>query len=242
MSVSVVVPVLDEREALPELHRRVREALAGVPHEIVFVDDGSTDGSGAMIEALAAREDGIVLVQLSRNFGMEVAMSAGLDHARGDHVVLMHCDLQDPPELIPEMLRLACRGRRRRLRAPDRARRELAQADAGDRLLRADVAAGADSVPGPGGRLPAHVAARGGHAARHARAAAVPARDGGLGRLRAGADRVPARRPAGGARRVLPVAVPARPGGVRVVLGRARSRSPRTWGRRPRRSRASRRW
>jgi polyisoprenyl-phosphate glycosyltransferase len=110
MSVSVVVPVLDERDALPELHRRVREALAGVEHEIVFVDDGSTDGSGALIESLAAREDGIVLVQLSRNFGMEVAMSAGLDHARGDHVVLMHADLQDPPELIPEMLRLAAEG------------------------------------------------------------------------------------------------------------------------------------
>jgi glycosyltransferase involved in cell wall biosynthesis len=110
MSVSVVVPVLDEQDGLPELHRRVREALAGVPHEIVFVDDGSTDGSAAIIEALAAREDGIVLVQLSRNFGLEVAMSAGLDHASGDHVVLMHADLQDPPELIPEMLRLAAEG------------------------------------------------------------------------------------------------------------------------------------
>jgi polyisoprenyl-phosphate glycosyltransferase len=88
----------------------VREALAGVPHEIVFVDDGSTDGSGALVEGLAEREDGIVLVQLSRNFGMEVAMSAGLDQARGDFVVLMHADRQDPPELIPEMLRLASEG------------------------------------------------------------------------------------------------------------------------------------
>jgi glycosyltransferase involved in cell wall biosynthesis len=110
MSVSVVVPVFDEEASLPELHRRVREALAGVPHEIVFVDDGSRDGSAAFVESLAAREQGIVLVQLSRNFGMEVAMSAGLDHARGDHVVLMHADLQDPPELIPEMLRLAAEG------------------------------------------------------------------------------------------------------------------------------------
>ena len=110
MSVSVVVPVLDEEAVLPELHRRVRAALVGVPHEIVFVDDGSTDSSAAVIEELAAREDGIVLVQLSRNFGMEVAMSAGLDHARGDHTVLMHADLQDPPELIPEMLRLASEG------------------------------------------------------------------------------------------------------------------------------------
>jgi glycosyltransferase involved in cell wall biosynthesis len=110
MSVSVVVPVLDEEAVLPELHRRVRAALAGVPHEIVFIDDGSTDSSAALVEELAAREDGIVLVQLSRNFGMEVAMSAGLDHARGDHVVIMHADLQDPPELIPEMLRLADEG------------------------------------------------------------------------------------------------------------------------------------
>ena len=74
MSVSVVVPVLDERDALPELHRRVREALAGIEHEIVFVDDGSTDRSAVLIEAMAQREDGIVLVQLSRNFGMEIAM------------------------------------------------------------------------------------------------------------------------------------------------------------------------
>jgi glycosyltransferase involved in cell wall biosynthesis len=107
MSVSVVVPVLNEEEVLPELHRRVRDALAGIPHEIVFVDDGSTDSSAALIEQWAAREDGIVLVKLSRNFGMDVAMSAGLDHASGDHVVLMHADLQDPPELIPEMLQTA---------------------------------------------------------------------------------------------------------------------------------------
>jgi glycosyltransferase involved in cell wall biosynthesis len=106
-AVSVVVPVLDEEQGLPELHARLRHALAGIPHEIVYVDDGSSDGSAAVIAALAEREEGVVLVQLSRNFGMEVAMSAGLDHARGEHVVLMHADLQDPPELIPEMLAAA---------------------------------------------------------------------------------------------------------------------------------------
>ena len=108
--ISVVVPVFNEEAVLVELHARVESALAEIPHEVVYVDDGSTDGSAAVIEALADRAPGIVLVQLSRNFGMEVAMSAGLDHARGDHVVLMHADLQDPPELVPEMLRCAQEG------------------------------------------------------------------------------------------------------------------------------------
>jgi len=109
-TVSLVIPVLDEEDVLPELHRRVEAALEGIPHELVFVDDGSTDRSAAIVEELAARQEGVVLVQLSRNFGMEIAMSAGLDHARGDHVVLMHADLQDPPELIPEMLEKARAG------------------------------------------------------------------------------------------------------------------------------------
>jgi polyisoprenyl-phosphate glycosyltransferase len=108
--VSVVVPVLDEEDNLPELHERVRAALADIPHELVLVDDGSTDSSASIIDGWAAAEDGVVLVKLSRNFGMEVAMSAGIDHARGDHVVLMHADLQDPPELIPEMLAKAQAG------------------------------------------------------------------------------------------------------------------------------------
>jgi len=106
-TISIIVPVFDEAEVLGELHRRLRAALAGIDHEIVFVDDGSSDASAAIIEDLAARESGIVLVQLSRNFGMEVAMSAGLDYAQGDYVVLMHADLQDPPELVPDMLRAA---------------------------------------------------------------------------------------------------------------------------------------
>jgi polyisoprenyl-phosphate glycosyltransferase len=108
--VSVVVPVLDEEDNLPELRERLRAALAGLAHELVFVDDGSTDASVALIESWIASESGVVLVKLSRNFGMEVAMSAGLDHARGDHVVLMHADLQDPPELVPEMLAKARAG------------------------------------------------------------------------------------------------------------------------------------
>ena len=106
---SVVVPVLDEEDNLPELHERLRAATRELVGEveIVYVDDGSSDRSAALIEARAGAEPGVVLVQLSRNYGMEVAMSAGLDHAAGDYVVLIHADLQDPPELIPQMLEAA---------------------------------------------------------------------------------------------------------------------------------------
>ena len=107
-----MVPVLDEMDTLPSLRDRVRSALAGgdVETELVFVDDGSTDGSAELIAGWARSEPGIVLVRLSRNFGMEIAMSAGIDHASGDYVVLMHADLQDPPELIPDMLARAREG------------------------------------------------------------------------------------------------------------------------------------
>ncbi len=106
---SIVVPVKDERESLPELHRRLHEALDPTAEdwEVIYVDDGSVDGSVALVEGWASEEDGVSLLALSRNFGMEVAMSAGLDYARGDRAVLIHADLQDPPELIPDMMRLA---------------------------------------------------------------------------------------------------------------------------------------
>jgi dolichol-phosphate mannosyltransferase len=106
----VVVPVLDEEDNLPDLHDRVAAALEGTPYELVLVDDGSTDRSVAIAESWIAGGEDVGLIQLSRNFGMEVAMSAGLDHARGDYVVLMHADLQDPPELVPEMLAKARAG------------------------------------------------------------------------------------------------------------------------------------
>jgi glycosyltransferase involved in cell wall biosynthesis len=107
--VSVVVPVFNEEEVLPELHERLKAALADVDggYEVVYVDDGSTDRSAEIAATWARTEDNVTLLQLSRNFGMEIAMSAGLDHARGAYTVLMHADLQDPPELIPDMLRSA---------------------------------------------------------------------------------------------------------------------------------------
>jgi polyisoprenyl-phosphate glycosyltransferase len=109
--VSVVIPVYNEEEGIVRLRARLDDALAGVDdgYEVVYVDDGSSDRSAEMIEGWALGDERITLVQLSRNFGMEIAMSAGLDHARGRFVVLMHADLQDPPELIPEMLALARR-------------------------------------------------------------------------------------------------------------------------------------
>jgi polyisoprenyl-phosphate glycosyltransferase len=104
--VSVVVPVFNEQEVLPELQRRIDDALGTLDggYEIVYVDDGSSDRSVALIEDLARERPHVVLVRLSRNFGMEIAMSAGMDHARGAYVALLHADLQDPPELIPEMV------------------------------------------------------------------------------------------------------------------------------------------
>ena len=107
--VSVVIPVYDEEEGLPELRRRVTAALADVEggHEVVLVDDGSEDRSAELIEEWAAADERVVLGQLSRNFGMEIAMTAGLDYARGRYTAIRHADLQDPPELIPEMLALA---------------------------------------------------------------------------------------------------------------------------------------
>ena len=101
------MPVLNEDAGLRELHERIGAALRDVSYEVVYVDDGSTDASAALIETLGEETGTAVLVKLSRNFGMEVAMSAGLDHARGDYVALVHADLQDPPELLPDMLRIA---------------------------------------------------------------------------------------------------------------------------------------
>src|SRR5215217_5340444 len=106
---SVVVPVYNEEEGLPELRRRATAALADVKggYEVVLVDDGSDDRSAELIEEWTALDEHVVLVQLSRNFGMEIAMTAGLDYARGRYTAIMHADLQDPPELIPQMLALA---------------------------------------------------------------------------------------------------------------------------------------
>jgi dolichol-phosphate mannosyltransferase len=103
---SVVIPIKDEIETLPELHRRLSDVLTGElsDGEIVFVDDGSGDGSARWIAERHADDPRVKLVRLSRNFGHQAAVTAGLAHARGRAVVLMDGDLQDPPELIPALV------------------------------------------------------------------------------------------------------------------------------------------
>lgn len=107
VQVSIIIPFLNERDVLPLCHARLRQVLdaLGEPWEIVFVDDGSQDGSAEYLADLMAREPGLKLVRLSRNFGKEAAMTAGLEHATGAAVILLDADLQDPPELIPDMVR-----------------------------------------------------------------------------------------------------------------------------------------
>ncbi len=102
---SVVAPALNEEDTLEAFHERIAVALGQVPFELVIVDDGSCDGTSDLVAQLTERDPRVRLVSLSRNFGYQAAVTAGLDHARGDAVVTIDADLQDPPELIPELVR-----------------------------------------------------------------------------------------------------------------------------------------
>jgi len=101
---SVVAPMYEEEGLVDAFYERVVAALESVPFELVLVDDGSSDRTPQLLAALAERDPRVRVVGLSRNFGHQTAITAGLDHARGDAVVMIDADLQDPPELIPEML------------------------------------------------------------------------------------------------------------------------------------------
>jgi len=105
---SVVVPLYNEQETVEALWERLRAVLQPLeaPFEVVLVDDGSHDATPRLIDALHQRDQRVVVVRLSRNFGHQAAISAGLAHAQGQAVVVMDGDLQDPPELIPQFLRL----------------------------------------------------------------------------------------------------------------------------------------
>ncbi|MFA7681233.1 MAG: glycosyltransferase family 2 protein [Pigmentiphaga sp.] len=104
--ISVLVPVYNEAEVLPLCFSQLHAVLTqtGLSHEIVFVDDGSRDGSEHCLNTLLAAHQHVKVVRLSRNFGKEAAMSAGLAHCRGQATIIIDADLQDPPERIPDMI------------------------------------------------------------------------------------------------------------------------------------------
>jgi glycosyltransferase involved in cell wall biosynthesis len=112
MRLSIIVPVYNEAEALPSLLPSLRGVLpaCAADYEIVFVDDGSVDGSADFLRNLAASDPRVKVLLFARNFGHQAAITAGIDAATGDVVAVMDADLQDPPELLPEMLNLMQQG------------------------------------------------------------------------------------------------------------------------------------
>lgn len=108
-SLTVLVPVYNEEAVIGEFYRRtvdVCETLEGTRFELLFIDDGSSDRSIELLHDLIQDDPRVSLIRLSRNFGKEAALTAGLDHVDSDAVIIIDADLQDPPELIPDMLKL----------------------------------------------------------------------------------------------------------------------------------------
>lgn len=105
-TISIVVPAFNEAEVLSNFHSRLARVMrkAGDTWEVVFVNDGSRDGTLMIMQELRRIDPHVAIVNLSRNFGKEIALTAGLDHARGQAMVVIDADLQDPPEVIPEMI------------------------------------------------------------------------------------------------------------------------------------------
>jgi polyisoprenyl-phosphate glycosyltransferase len=101
---SVVTPVLNEEEIVDALYAEVRRALEGVPFELIVVDDGSTDATPQLLDDIAATDPRVKVLHLSRSWGHQTAITAGMDHAAGDAVVVIDGDLQDPPEVISELV------------------------------------------------------------------------------------------------------------------------------------------
>ena len=104
---SIVAPIYNEKENLPELYKRIGEVMrsTGKPWELVLIDDGSVDGSTEIIMELAKQHKEVVPLIFARNFGHQIAVTAGLDHSRGKAVVIIDADLQDPPEVILELIK-----------------------------------------------------------------------------------------------------------------------------------------
>jgi polyisoprenyl-phosphate glycosyltransferase len=112
-SVSLAIPVYNEEAVVPELLRRtaaVLDQIPGGPHQIVVVDDGSSDRTFELLEEVAEKDPRLFVIALSRNFGHQTALAAALDHVSGDVTVMLDGDLQDPPEAIPDLLNYYLRG------------------------------------------------------------------------------------------------------------------------------------
>lgn len=106
--ISILIPVYNEQEVLHKFYQRLDQltkSLPGYTFEFLFVDDGSRDQTLEMIKSYAEKDDRVAYVNLSRNFGKEIAMAAGIDYVTGDAAVIIDADLQDPPELIPKMVK-----------------------------------------------------------------------------------------------------------------------------------------
>jgi glycosyltransferase involved in cell wall biosynthesis len=105
--ISIIIPCFNEESVIDETHRRlvgILSAIANVRFELVYIDDGSLDDTLVRLQGLQIRDDRVRIISFSRNFGHQVAVTAGLEHAAGDAVVLIDADLQDPPEVILEMV------------------------------------------------------------------------------------------------------------------------------------------
>jgi glycosyltransferase involved in cell wall biosynthesis len=104
--ISIVVPAFNEQAVLPQFHQEITRVLSELPFnfEIVYINDGSTDDTLRIIKKLRESDSRVTLIDLSRNFGKEIALTAGLQNAIGDAVIVIDADLQDPPELIPELI------------------------------------------------------------------------------------------------------------------------------------------
>jgi glycosyltransferase involved in cell wall biosynthesis len=103
---SVCAPVYNEQELVAVFYERATASLGGLDYELIIVNDGSSDRTGEILDALAADDPRLRVVHLSRNFGHQAALTAGLEHARGDAVAMLDADLQDPPELVRDMISL----------------------------------------------------------------------------------------------------------------------------------------
>ncbi len=177
--VSVVVPCLNEEDNVRPLYERLRATLvaAEVDYEVIFSLDPCTDATEDRIREIRLLDPAVKMLRLSRRFGQPAATLAGIRMASGDAVVVIDCDLQDPPELIGDMIGALVAGLRRRLRAAALARRrDAAQADRGGARLPGHPARGRGRDPAQHGRLPPHEPARRRRAAAPQRDPRLPAR------------------------------------------------------------------